>query len=80
MPKKSDRRVALPAGLLPLIDQKQLETYYDVSDWQVLRWLEQGMPQEPYAGRGRRFDLNRVRAWHATQTGQDGQLEQLASA
>lgn len=68
MPKKSDRRVALPAGLLPLIDQKQLETYYDVSDWQVLQWLKQGMPEEPYAGRGRRFDLDKVRTWMAEQS------------
>lgn len=67
MPKKTDRVATLPAGLTPLLTQKQLETYYDVSDWQVLRWLEAGMPQEPFAGRGRRFDLAKVEAWHAEQ-------------
>lgn len=65
MPKKSDRLVPLPAGLVPLLTQPQLETYYDVSDWQVLKWIKQGMPVEPYAGGGRRFDLAEVRAWHA---------------
>lgn len=70
MPKKAERRVPLPAGLLPLIDQQQLETYYDVSDWQVLQWIKQGMPVEPFAGRGRRFDLTKVRTWMAERTGQ----------
>lgn len=78
MPKKTDRRAPLPDGLLPLVDQKQLETYYDVSDWTVLQWIEAGMPVEPMATTGtqrvrRRFDLNKVRAWHAEQ-------QQLASA
>jgi phage terminase Nu1 subunit (DNA packaging protein) len=70
MPKKSDRVAPLPAGLLPLIDQKQLETYYGVSDWQVLQWIKQGLPQEPYAGRGRRFDLAKVRDWMTSQSEQ----------
>ncbi|MFF9285453.1 hypothetical protein [Streptomyces griseosporeus] len=66
MPKKSDRRVvALPAGLLPLLDQRELETYYGVSDWTVRRWVEAGMPREPFGARGFRFDLNKVRAWMA---------------
>ena len=47
MPTKSDRRVPLPAGLLPLLTQPELETYYQVSDWTVLRWIEDGMPVEP---------------------------------
>ncbi|SCD41366.1 hypothetical protein GA0115251_106958 [Streptomyces sp. TverLS-915] len=68
MPKKSERHAALPAGLVPLLDQKQLETYYGVSDWQVLRWLEAGMPEEPFAGRGRRFNLAAVEAWHEQQS------------
>jgi hypothetical protein len=70
MPKKSDRRVPLPAGLLPLLSQKELETYYGVSDWTVLQWIDAGMPTEPFEGRGRRFDLDKVRAWHATRTQQ----------
>ncbi|WP_055696547.1 hypothetical protein [Streptomyces silaceus] len=67
MPKKSDRIVDLPAGLVPLLSQKELETYYGVSDWQVLRWIEAGMPTEPFAGRGRRFSLAKCEAWHAKQ-------------
>lgn len=67
MPSKAERRAPLPAGLLPLVDQRQLETYYDVSPWQVQKWVEQGLPQEPFAGRGRRFDLNKVRTWMAEQ-------------
>lgn len=70
MPKKTDRVTPLPAGLVPLLTQKQLETYYDVSDWQVLQWLKAGMPEEPYAGRGRRFDLAKVRTWMAERTEQ----------
>jgi phage terminase Nu1 subunit (DNA packaging protein) len=66
MPKKADRRVPLPAGLIPLLDQQQLETYYDVSDWQVLQWIKAGMPVEPFGARGRRFDLDAVKAWMAT--------------
>lgn len=75
MPKKTDRHVEeLPAGLLPLLSQKELETYYDVSDWTVLQWIKEGMPVEPMKTTGtrkaaRRFDLNRVRNWHARQTG-----------
>ncbi|WP_405554261.1 hypothetical protein [Streptomyces sp. NBC_01171] len=70
MPKKSDRRVvALPAGLIPLLTQREIETYYGVSDWTVLQWIEQGMPEEPFAGRGRRFSLAKCEAWHAEQSG-----------
>lgn len=72
MPRKSDRRAPLPDGLLPLVDMKQLQTYYDVSDWTVLQWIDAGMPVEPMWTTGsrkvaRRFDLNKVRAWHAEQ-------------
>ncbi|MFD8845503.1 hypothetical protein [Streptomyces pseudogriseolus] len=66
MPTKSDRRVPLPAGLLPLLTQKELETYYGVSDWTVRQWIDEGLPVEPFGARGRRFDLNRVRDWMAT--------------
>ncbi|MGW4670145.1 hypothetical protein [Streptomyces sp. NPDC004324] len=67
MPKKSDRRVPLPAGLIPLLSQKELETYYGVSDWTVLQWIEAGMPVEPFGARGRRFDLEQVKTWMAQQ-------------
>ncbi|MFE1849930.1 hypothetical protein ACFYOF_06620 [Streptomyces sp. NPDC007148] len=65
MPKKTDRATPLPAGLTPLLSQKQLETYYDVSDWTVVQWIRAGMPVEPFGGRGRRFDLEKVRNWMA---------------
>ncbi|CAL9501498.1 hypothetical protein [Streptomyces sp. enrichment culture] len=72
MPTKSDRRVPLPAGLLPLLTQPELETYYGVSDWTVLKWIEAGMPVERLRRTGqkkeiRRFDLNAVKAWMADQ-------------
>ncbi|MER6607320.1 hypothetical protein ABT282_15760 [Streptomyces sp. NPDC000927] len=65
MSKKSDRLTALPAGLIPLLSRPQLETYYGVSDWQVSKWIEQGMPVRPFAGRQKRFDLTEVEAWMA---------------
>ncbi|RMB85588.1 hypothetical protein [Streptomyces shenzhenensis] len=72
MPKKSDRRVeALPAGLRPLLTQRQLETYYGVSDWTVLQWIKGGMPVKRLKTTGqqqkevRRFDLSAVEAWMA---------------
>ncbi|WP_042170190.1 hypothetical protein [Streptomyces sp. NBRC 110035] len=72
MPTKSDRRVPLPAGLMPLLTQPELETYYQVSDWTVLRWIEDGMPVERLKSTGqkkevRRFDLTAVKAWMAEQ-------------
>lgn len=72
MPTKSDRRVPLPAGLLPLLSQPELETYYGVSDWTVLKWIEAGMPVKRLKKTGqkkeiRRFDLNAVEAWMADQ-------------
>jgi phage terminase Nu1 subunit (DNA packaging protein) len=70
MPKKAERVTPLPDGLSPLLTQKQVETYYGVSDWTVLRWIEDGMPVEPMTTTGqqraqRRFDLAAVKAWHA---------------
>lgn len=65
MPKKSERLTVLPAGLVPLLSQREIETYYGVSDWQILQWIKAGMPTEPFAGRGRRFSLAKCEAWHA---------------
>jgi phage terminase Nu1 subunit (DNA packaging protein) len=71
MPKKSDRRAeTLPAGLIPLLTQRELETYYGVSDWTVLQWIEAGMPVKRLRTTGqqkevRRFDFNAVEAWMA---------------
>lgn len=72
MPTKSDRRVPLPAGLVPLLTQPELETYYGVSDWTVLKWIEAGMPVKRLKRTGqkkevRRFDLAAVEAWMAEQ-------------
>lgn len=67
MPKKSERFTTLPAGLLPLLSQPQLETYYGVSDWTVLQWIEKGLPSRPFPGRQKRFDLVEVEAWMAEQ-------------
>lgn len=73
MPKKTVRVAPLPAGLIPLLSQPQLETYYNVADWTVLQWIKQGMPVEPVSsGRPgipgqRKFDLAKVQAWHAEQ-------------
>lgn len=70
MPTKAERRVPLPAGLVPLLSQPELETYYGVSEWTVLQWIKAGLPVEPMKSGGgakaqRRFDLEKVRSWHA---------------
>jgi hypothetical protein len=86
MPKKSERVAVLPAGILPLLTQREIETYYGVSDWQLLQWIKQGLPVEPFPGRMRRFDLNKVRSWMAAQSDEDNTAQdieagaQLASA
>lgn len=81
MPTKAERHTPLPAGLVPLLSQTELETYYGVSTWTVQQWVKAGMPVEPVrparAGAGerqhRRFDLAAVKAWHA-------EREQLAAS
>ncbi|MFD8005649.1 hypothetical protein [Streptomyces mirabilis] len=50
-----------------------METYYDVSDRTVLKWIEAGMPVEPMRGTGtqkanRRFSLVKCQTWHGTKT------------
>lgn len=59
----------LPAGLVPLLNQRQLEAYYGVSNWTVNQWIQLGMPIVPMASTGRqrqrRFDLAAVQRWHA---------------
>jgi uncharacterized protein YhdP len=61
---KRERQVPLPAGLVPLLNQREIETYYGVSTWQITQWLKAGMPEEPFAGQGRRFDLAKCQEWH----------------
>ncbi|MFI0236383.1 hypothetical protein [Streptomyces sp. NPDC016845] len=78
MPKKSERLTVLPAGLVPLLSQREIETYYGVSDWQVLQWIKAGMPTVPYAGRGRRFNLADCEAWHAANAQPDPQLAAIS--
>ncbi|MEU7154072.1 hypothetical protein AB0B15_39585 [Streptomyces sp. NPDC045456] len=50
-------------GLTPLLTQTQLQAYYGVSDWTVNQWVRRGCPTEATPFRGRRFDLDRVKAW-----------------
>ncbi|MER7968689.1 hypothetical protein ABTX35_06710 [Streptomyces sp. NPDC096080] len=38
--------------------------YYGVSDWTVNNWVKRGLPVEPTASRGRRFDLAACQEWH----------------
>ncbi len=56
---------ALPAGISPLLTREGLAEYYVVSLWTVNQWMQQGLPTEPVALRGARFDLDRVKAWMA---------------
>jgi phage terminase Nu1 subunit (DNA packaging protein) len=71
MPTKADRTAILPAGLVPLLTQPELETYYGVSEWTVLQWIKEGMPIAPMKTgerrKVRRFDLDEVKQWHAEQ-------------
>ncbi|UUU25687.1 hypothetical protein [Streptomyces sp. DSM 40750] len=62
---KADRRVPLQANLVPLLTQRGIETYYGVSTWQIDQWRKVGMPDEPFAGQGRRCNLAKCQAWHA---------------
>lgn len=79
MPKKSERATTLPAGLVPLLKMREIETYYGVSDWQVLQWIKDGMPTVPFPGRQRRFDLAAVQAWMAEQD-TDSSAELIAAS
>jgi phage terminase Nu1 subunit (DNA packaging protein) len=54
-------------GLTPLLNTAQLMALYGVSNWTVNEWVKDGCPVEPTRFRGRRFDLDRVQAWHAEQ-------------
>ncbi|MFJ4631284.1 hypothetical protein [Streptomyces sp. NPDC088847] len=55
-----------PLGISPLLTTYQLMAYYGVSDWTVNEWVKKGCPVEPTAFRGRRFELDAVRAWMTT--------------
>lgn len=59
----AERGAVLPPDLSPLLTQAQLEAYYGVSDWTVNQWVRKGCPVEPTPFRGRRFDLDAVKAW-----------------
>ncbi|WKV74256.1 terminase small subunit [Streptomyces sp. PCS3-D2] len=52
-------------GVAPLLTTAQLMARYGVSNWTVNEWVKDGCPVEPTAFRGRRFDLDAVRAWMA---------------
>jgi phage terminase Nu1 subunit (DNA packaging protein) len=62
---------------VPLLTQSELETYYRVSDWTVNKWVREGCPVERLRSGSRRFDLDKVRAWHA---GEDGGAAKQAMA
>lgn len=57
--------VLRPVGVTPLLTTAQLQARYGVSNWTVNEWVKDGCPVEPTAFRGRRFDLDAVRAWMA---------------
>jgi phage terminase Nu1 subunit (DNA packaging protein) len=59
------REAALPPGVTPLLTLQQVADYYGVSDWTVKQWVRRGCPTEPTNFRGKRFDLERVKAWVA---------------
>ncbi|MFF5773894.1 hypothetical protein ACFY8V_32645 [Streptomyces californicus] len=62
----ADRTETLrPVGVAPLLTTAQLQAHYGVSNWTVNEWVKDGCPVEPTRFRGRRFDLDRVRAWMA---------------
>lgn len=54
-------------GISPLLTTEQLMALYGVSNWTVNEWVKAGCPLEPTAFRGRRFDVDKVRAWMAEQ-------------
>ncbi|MFI1472094.1 hypothetical protein [Streptomyces wuyuanensis] len=54
-----------PTGVTPLLKTGELMAHYGVSNWTVNEWVKDGCPVEPTKFRGRRFDLDKVRAWHA---------------
>lgn len=61
---------ALPAGLVPLLKQPQIETYFGVSNWTVNEWIKAGMPVvwlRAGKRRLRRFDLHAVQEWHTAE-------------
>ncbi|MFG3349560.1 hypothetical protein ACGF1Z_31440 [Streptomyces sp. NPDC048018] len=59
-----------PVGVTPLLTTEQLMARYGVSNWTVNQWVQQGCPLEPTAFRGRRFDIDKVRAWMTEQAGE----------
>lgn len=62
----ADRTATLRAvGVAPLLTTTELMAHYGVSNWTVNEWVKDGCPLEPTRFRGRRFDLDKVRAWMA---------------
>ena len=52
-------------GLTPLLTTLEMQAYYGVSNWTVNEWVKAGCPLEDTPMQGRRFDLDRVKAWSA---------------
>ena len=67
----ADRTATLRAvGVAPLLKTEELMAHYGVSNWTVNEWVKDGCPVEPTRFRGRRFDLDKVRAWMAADESQ----------
>jgi hypothetical protein len=81
MPKMTDDLSALPGAPKPLWNKAQLKAYYGVSDFQIRKWINAGMPTEPIALRQKRFDIDAVKAWMAANApaDDDEELPQLAA-
>lgn len=77
----ADRAAILrPSGLTPLLSTEELAAYYGVKRWTVNEWVKAGCPVAPIAMRGRRFDLDDVKAWHAEQDPEAARSELAATA
>lgn len=63
MDSNSRHTVRLPPSISPLLTTAQLMAYYGVSVWTIHQWVKRGLPVEPVAIRGRRFDLAKCQAW-----------------
>ena len=75
MPKTNADLSALPGSPKPLWTGAQLQAYYGVSNWQIRKWIQAGMPTEPVALTQKRFDIDAVKAWMAANAPADDDAE-----
>jgi phage terminase Nu1 subunit (DNA packaging protein) len=57
-----------PAGISPLLDTAELRAHYKVSNWTVNEWRKKGLPFQRLPGGIRRFNLDHVEQWLASQS------------